>query len=67
MAIQFPIRRMRRMVLCGAALAAVLYGGAGCSSKPPAESDGAPPAVEHYTAPPEGTVVARPIGDGASR
>jgi hypothetical protein len=55
MAIQFPIRLMHRTTLCFAALAAALYGGPGCSSKPPAESDGAAPVVERYIAPPEGT------------
>jgi hypothetical protein len=55
MASQFPVRTISGTTLCAAALAAALCGGAGCSSKPPAESDGAAPAVEHYTAPPEGT------------
>jgi hypothetical protein len=55
MAIQFSIRPRHRRILCGAAFAAALSGGAACSSKPPAESDGAGPVVERYTAPPEGT------------
>jgi hypothetical protein len=46
---------MYRTTVCAAAFAAVLYGSPGCASKPPAESDGAAPAVERYTAPPEGT------------
>jgi hypothetical protein len=54
MAIQPSVRRRHGTTLCSAALVALFFG-AGCSSKPPAESDGAAPAVERYTAPPEGT------------
>ena len=53
MTIQSSIRRMRRMA-CVARRSPPSWRRRRCSSKPPAESDGAP-AVEHYTPPPEGT------------
>jgi len=55
MTLRFKVRRTARRAIVSAAILAALSPVGACSSKPPAESDGAPPAVEHYAAPPEGT------------